>query len=102
LKGVVVDEENKTPLFASIDLYDLELNELLATFETNESTGRFLLSLPSGKNYSVNVKAEGYLFHSQNFNLPDTAQYQEIEQTIELKKLEVGKEIVLNNIYFRI
>ncbi|HOS17523.1 MAG TPA: OmpA family protein, partial [Bacteroidales bacterium] len=68
--------------------------------ETNESTGRFLLSLPSGKNYSVNVKAEGYLFHSQNFNLPDTAQYQEIEQTIELKKLEVGKEIVLNNIFF--
>lgn len=100
LKGVVVDEENKTPLFASIDLYDLELNELLATFETNESTGRFLLSLPSGKNYSVNVKAEGYLFHSENFNLPDTAQYQEIEQTIELKKLEVGKEIVLNNIFF--
>jgi len=100
LKGKVIDEDTKEPLFSNIELYDLNTDELLATFESDEETGRFLLSLPSGKNYSVNVKAEGYLFLSQNFNLPDSASYQEIEQTIELKKLVVGKEIVLNNIFF--
>jgi outer membrane protein OmpA-like peptidoglycan-associated protein/Tol biopolymer transport system component len=100
LKGTVVDEETKTPIFADIDLYNLENNELLASFESNDITGKFLLSLPSGKNYSVNVKAQDYLFHSQNFNLPDSAGYQEIEQIIELKKIEIGKEIVLNNIFF--
>jgi outer membrane protein OmpA-like peptidoglycan-associated protein len=100
LKGIVIDEETKKPLYAKIDLYDLEKNERLASFESNDQSGRFLLSLPSGKNYSVNLKTEGYLFHSENFNLPDTAKYQEIEQIIELKKLAVGKEIVLNNIFF--
>ncbi len=100
LKGTVVDEETKIPLFATIDLFDLEKNELIASFETNDLTGKFLLSLPSGKNYSVNVKKEGYLFLSQNFDLPDSATYQEIEQTLELKKIQVGKEIVLNNIFF--
>ena len=100
LKGKVIDEDTKEPLFSNIELYDLNTDELLATFESDEETGRFLLSLPSGKNYSVNVKAEGYLFLSQNFNLTDSASYQEIEQIIELKKLVVGKEIVLNNIFF--
>ncbi|NLJ83142.1 MAG: OmpA family protein [Bacteroidales bacterium] len=100
LKGTVIDEDTKKPLHAIVDLYDLKENELLATFETNEETGRFLLSLPSGKNYSVNINKVGYLFFSQNFDLPDTASYQEIEQTLELIKIQVGKEIVLNNIFF--
>ena len=46
------------------------------------------------------VKAEGYLFHSENFNIPPTTSYREVEKNIELKKVEVGSVIVLNNIFF--
>ena len=85
---------------ATIDLIDNKTNQTLATFESNASTGRYLVSLPSGKNYGLAVKATGYLFHSENFDLPDTAQYQEIEKEIALKKMEVGSKIVLRNIFF--
>lgn len=100
LKGIIIDEKTKEPVLATIELYDNDKNELLATFQSNSKTGRYLVSLPSGKNYGIAVKADKYLFHSENFNLPDSAKYQEIEKVIELKKMEVGQRIVLRNIFF--
>ena len=100
LRGIVIDADTKQPIVgANIDLYDIVANVQLLSFESDEE-GRFLLSLPSGKNYGENVNAPGYLFHSENFNIPDTATYQIIEQVIELDKIAVGKSIVLNNIFF--
>lgn len=100
LKGIIVDEKTRNPILATIELYDNEKNELLASFQSNSATGRYLVSLPSGKNYGIAVKADKYLFHSENFILPDSAKYQEIEKEIALKKMEVGQRIVLRNIFF--
>ncbi|MEJ7661225.1 MAG: hypothetical protein WKG07_17265 [Hymenobacter sp.] len=58
------------------------------------------MSLPSGTNYGIVVRQEGYLFHSENFDLPAGAAYAEVVKDIPLKKLEVGVVIVLNNIFF--
>jgi outer membrane protein OmpA-like peptidoglycan-associated protein len=100
LKGRILDEATKQPVEANIILTDLAKNEELATFKSNSATGKYLVSLPSGKNYGIAVKADGYLFHSENFDIPNAAAYQEIEKDIYLKKVEVGKEIVLKNIFF--
>jgi outer membrane protein OmpA-like peptidoglycan-associated protein len=100
LKGKVLDQITLEPVEAQIVLTDNELNEELAVFTSNSATGRYMVSLPSGKNYGIAVKAPGYLFHSENFNVPEKAQYQEIEKDVYLKKVEVGSKIVLKNIFF--
>ncbi|NLL27875.1 MAG: OmpA family protein [Bacteroidales bacterium] len=100
LKGRVLDEATKEPVEASIILTDNVINEEIATFTSNSATGKYLVSLPSGKNYGIAVKAPGYLFHSENFDIPKTSAYQEVEKDIYLKKVEIGKEIVLKNIFF--
>lgn len=100
LKGVVTDEQSKQPLEASIELIDNGKNEVIAVFKSNSTTGKYLVSLPSGKNYGIAVKKEGYLFHSENFDLPETANFQEVEKNIELKKIDIGKTITLRNIFF--
>lgn len=100
LKGKVLDDDTKNPVEASIVLTDNNTGEQLATFTSNSATGKYLVSLPSGKNYGIAVSADGYLFHSENFDIPNAAAYQEIEKDIYLKKVEVGKEIVLRNIFF--
>ena len=100
LKGYTKDEETKLPLHCTIELFDNELNQKIASFESNSATGRYLVSLPSGKNYGLSVKADGYLFHSENFNISSSQGYQEIEKDILMKKIEVGRSIVLNNIFF--
>lgn len=100
LKGAVKELGTLKAVKAEIELIDVEENTTLAVFESNSSTGKYLLSLPSGKNYGLAVKAEGYLFHSENFNIPDDAAFKEIEKDILLQKLEVGSRIVLKNIFY--
>ncbi|MGP8217495.1 MAG: OmpA family protein [Bacteroidia bacterium] len=100
LKGTVIDEVTLKPVEATIEITDNAKNQQVTKLTTNSSTGNFMVSLPAGKNYGISVSAPGYLFYSENFNLPDTAAYQEVEKIIKLKKLEVGKNIVLNNIFY--
>lgn len=100
LKGIVTDEITTLPVGAIIEITDNDKNEIIASFESNSKTGKYLVTLPSGKNYGMAVKAEGFLFHSENFNIPPTTSYREVEKNIQLKKVEVGSVIVLNNIFF--
>ena len=100
IKGIITDAKTNEVLEASIELIDNEKNVLLATFKSNSTTGRYLVTLPSGKNYGIAVKRDGYLFHSENFILTADADYQEYTKDVALKKVEVGSVIVLRNIFF--
>ena len=100
LKGVISDYLSKAVLEADIEIVDNQANKVIATFKSNSKTGKYLVSLPAGKNYGIAVKKDGYLFHSENFDIPNTAAFQEVEKNIELKQLQVGNKIVLKNIFF--
>ena len=99
-KGVVKDAKTGAPIAATIEVYDNENDKLIATYESNSATGKYMVSLPSGHDYGINVTAKGYLFYSENFLLPETKVYEEVKKDIELDKLEVGKKVVLNNIFY--
>lgn len=100
LKGIIRDEKTQKPLLSSIELVDNALGTIIQTFKSDPITGRYLVSLPSGKNYGIAVKSSGYLFHSENFDLPQASGYREYEKNVDLKRIEVGKAIVLRNIFF--
>ena len=100
LKGTIYDDKTKLPLYAKIELYDNETGELLAEFESDKVNGRYMLTLPAGKNYGIAVKVDGYLFHSENFDIPKGSDYAEYKKDVYMKKIEVGESIVLKNIFF--
>lgn len=100
LKGIVRDDETKQPLRAKIELVDNEKNEVIAEFTSDGQSGRYLVSLPAGKDYGIAVKADGYLFHSVNFNMIDKDGYSEERLDIDLKKVKVGSNIALRNVFF--
>lgn len=100
LKGVVLDDKTNKPLAATIEIIDNEKNEVIATFNSNSVTGKYLVSMPAGKNYGITVKKDDYLFHSENFDLPKVSAYQEVQKDIKLKNIAVGNSIVLKNIFF--
>ncbi len=100
VKGVVKDAFTGNPISAKIDITDNEKNELIFTSQSNESTGRFLVSLPSGKNYGLAVHADNYLFHSENFDIPAATEYQEVEKEIALNNIKKDVKITLRNVFF--
>jgi len=102
VKGKVVDglTENDEPLQATIDLFDNETGELVSSMQSNKATGKFLVPLPSGKDYGIAVKKDGYLFHSENFNIPQTSAYQEIDLEIRLLPLAENAKMILKNVFF--
>ena len=77
LKGNVLDSKSKLPLASKIEILDLDEHSSVATFKSNSATGHYLISLPAGKNYAIEIKSDGYIFHSENFNLPETDGFHE-------------------------
>jgi len=100
LKGTVKDMLTKDPLAADVVVIDNAKNEVISKLKTNAVTGAFMVVLTSGKNYAIQVNKETYLFHSENFDIPESQNYQEIHKDIELTKGAVGTKIVLKNIFF--
>ena len=100
MKGKITDALTQKPLDATIEIIDNQMNQVIATFTSNSTTGKYLVSLPAGKNYGIAVKKEGYLFHSENFDIPATSAFQEVTKDVELKGIVVGSKIILKNIFF--
>jgi outer membrane protein OmpA-like peptidoglycan-associated protein len=100
MKGTITDADTGNPIESNIEIVDLEKNEIYATLQSNAATGKYLISLPSGKNYGITAKTEGYLFHSENVDVPAATSYQELIKDIKLKPIDVGAKIVLSNIFF--
>ena len=99
-KGKTIDAMTKKPVQANIEITDNTTGKLIETFVTNSATGKFIITLASGKNYGIAVKAEGYLFHSENFDLPKGSADNLVNKVIELKNIAVGSKIALRNIFF--
>lgn len=100
LKGVVTDAKTGLPLEGAITVIDNDRNVVVSTLNSNSASGKYLVSLPSGRNYGITVEREGYLFKSLNVNIPKAEGFQEVVQDVALDKIEIGVGIVLNNIFY--
>jgi outer membrane protein OmpA-like peptidoglycan-associated protein len=99
-KGITIDAMTKKPVESVIDITDNVTGKIIESFTTNSATGKFILTLPSGKNYGIAVKADGYLFHSENFDIPNGSDDALVNKVIELKNIAIGSKIALRNIFF--
>jgi Tol biopolymer transport system component len=100
VKGVISGLPSQKPLDATVSVYDADKNELLYSASTNSVDGKYLVSLPSGKNYAFHVYKSGYIFKSENFNIPEHPAFKEIILNLDLEPLISHAEIPLNNLFF--
>ena len=99
-KGATIDAMTKKAVEALIEITDNSTGKVIETFTTNSATGKFIITLTSGKNYGIAVKADKYLFHSENFDIPSGAADNLVNKVIELKNIAVGSKVALRNIFF--
>lgn len=112
VKAKVKDDDTRKALSASVEIIDLETGNVLSKSKS-DCEGEFVITLPIGKNYMLNVSKEGYLFHSENFALTEKKDFAEpfllkidlvpipedLTNTGETAKPK-SKPIVLNNVFF--
>jgi outer membrane protein OmpA-like peptidoglycan-associated protein len=70
VRATVRDANTKEPLLAKLELTDLATNRICGIGKTNEK-GSFLICLPYGKKYALNVSKDQFLFQSEHFNLTE-------------------------------
>ena len=107
----VFDAETEKPLEATAQIVELQTSSINTTKQTDR-LGSFLICLPTGKDYSLSVEKEGYLFHSEHFALQGNngiepflleIPLQPIPQTTETPeeiKAEKQRPVILKNVFF--
>jgi len=100
VKGIVRNKEGKSIPGAHINLKDNITGDLIETFYTTIDSGSYYFIVNRGQNYNISYEAKGYLFHSENINVQKVAEYSIMEKDVILDKVEIGSNIVLNNIFF--
>jgi outer membrane protein OmpA-like peptidoglycan-associated protein/tetratricopeptide (TPR) repeat protein len=102
LKGTVSDKETGKLLKADYELINLSTNKVTIRNTTDEA-GNFLVCLPSGNNYGINVSKTGYLFYSDNFMFEGTHTVIEpLVKRIALSRMKVGEKMLLANVFYEV
>lgn len=96
VQGQVFDAETTAELSGRIDIYNLESNK---QYYTDSSSSFFLTMQPNG-NYSLNIKRQGYLFYSENFQPTESSVDSPFLVKAYLKPIKTDESLVLRNIFF--
>ena len=100
LNGIITNITSGDFLNAEVQLIDLETGNSINSFSSDATTGEYLISIPSGKNYALNVSKNGFLFYSENFSLADHNPSEPYKLDIKLQPVKTGESVVLKNIFF--
>lgn len=101
VKGTVFDAISGKKLYSAFNIFELEKGDTVTSAFSDKNTGEFLICMPTGKEFALNVSKPGYLFYSQHFSLPphsDSIKTYNIE--IPLSPIIKGEKTILKNVFF--
>ena len=102
LKGKVTDRLTGKLLKADYELINLSTNKVTMRSNT-DNNGNFLVCLPSGYNYGINVTKSGYLFYSENFMFEGIHTVMKpFIKKIALSPARVGEKMLLSNVFYEV
>ncbi|WP_194830945.1 OmpA family protein [Prolixibacter sp. SD074] len=99
--GKVFDAETSKPLAPVVQIINMENDSVYQQSRPDVFDGHFLLCLPAGKDYGLNVETPGYLFYSEHFDL--TKSYEKskpFQLEIALQPVKAGSVTALRNVFF--
>lgn len=100
VKGRVADAKSENAISAKIEMVDIDRPNEIIKMQTDVN-GEFLMGLPLGKNYMMNISAPDHLFYSEHFGLNDVkAACDPYLLEIHLSPVEPGSIAILRNIFF--
>jgi len=99
VKGQVFDSLTRNGLPSTVELTDIRTRNIHSRLQTDED-GRYLVTLPAGRDFAFNVNRKGYLFYSDYFSISPSPADSFLTVNIPLQPIAAGASIVLKNIFF--
>ena len=101
-EGLVYDIKTRKPVPGKFQLIDLATGKEVIYSEADKITGEFMVSLPTNKEYALNVSYPDYAFFSQNFDMKNPENLEAIHMDVPMVPLsDDGTEsILLANVFF--
>jgi flagellar motor protein MotB len=100
MKGKIYDAKYLKPLKAIFELIDLSSAGKVIEAYSDSAKGEFLVCIPSGKDYALNIKCKEYLFFSEHFTMPGGTYREPYLKDIPLKRIQPGEKVILKNVFF--
>ncbi|MEQ8237818.1 MAG: OmpA family protein [Cyclobacteriaceae bacterium] len=84
IQGYITDGNNGEGVGANIIVSDAFTSGEIMNITNNPNDGRYTVVLAVGKNYNIQIQADGHTSKSLFYDLSDANEYQEIDQNITL------------------
>lgn len=84
VKGLVFG--NDKPIEANIEIIKKSTNEIIGPFHSNAKSGKYLVALSPGENYTFRIKAETYPEYNEDLDIEKITKYLEIRKDFHLAK----------------
>jgi outer membrane protein OmpA-like peptidoglycan-associated protein/Tol biopolymer transport system component len=101
MKGRVYDSRTWKGIDAVFQLIDLQTGKLVIESSSEPLQGNYLVSLPAGHNYALNISRSGYLFYSDNFSLAEVHKRTDpFLKDVPLSPIRTDEKVILKNIFY--
>ncbi len=100
IKGRISGSDNQSPIKASLQLVNVEEQEVISRFENQPDTGDFIAVVPTDGSYALYIESPDYFFKSVPFDVSREGDIANENLDIVLSKIEKNKSETLNQIYF--
>ena len=101
MKGRVFNARTWKGIEATFQLIDLQTGDLVMESSSAPEEGDFLVSLPAGRNYALNVSKPGYLFYSDNFSFAGVYKLSDpFLKDVPLSPISAGEKVILRNVFY--
>ena len=93
--GTVTDSRSDNPVAAQLTVRDINTNEVVSSFFSDEVDGSYIVVLQPGRSYVITSEAPGYLFYSSRFDVPAAS-----ADDMVRKDIKMTRDIVRLLVYF--
>lgn len=100
ISGFVYNKKTNAPIEANIVYEDLTTGKVLGRASSSPTTGEYKIVIPYGKSYSFRATSKKFVSISENIDITEKKEYQEINKNLYLAPVEEEQVINLNNIFF--
>lgn len=82
--GFIQDSLSRQPVGARIEVINTETNSVVGIYNSNKTTGKYIMALPEGGKYRISIQSENYKICDDFITTKELNGYQELESNINL------------------